>query len=649
MAPKKGAQKGKPTSGQPRAHREPPDTAALSSPTPLHRIALVLVFSLLLLLSLRQVGSPDLGFHLRTGEYILAGHGFPRTDPFTETMHTHRYTDTSWGYDVLVASINRVGGAPALVLVHAALILFTFLMVYLTTRLREADPTTLVLLFLAGVVATETRFEIRPEIVSYAFFAVVLHVLHRYAEGRPVRLWMLPALMLLWSNTHSLYVLGWAVMAAFVVGLWLSNKRFDVTLARWCALAVIVAFLNPYGWRAVAFPFTLLTRFGQQNPFSQTIGEFVSPFAFHTFAQFPFYPESSVWMYRILAFLSGVSMLVLMRRGRWGVVLVGLMVLGLSARMLRNVPLFVVGLLPALVWTLPMERLLAWFRLSRNVRMPLTRGLTAFALLFAVGLGLRVMHNAYYIDARRPERFGLGWSVMRLPIETAEYLRNAHLSGTMLNQLNLGGYFMWAVPQYPVFIDGRLEVVGESFYRYYLNAFHSGAALEACVGEHHVGFIVFPYLEEMELLRRLSEDPRWTLAHVDPVGVVFARTAKNPIAPATLQTAPAVDLGMLPGLGEHPRPNGFQRWLSGFAKTQEFPFDAYQRGLFHIMRREMVPAAGWLAEAIRQSNGAYYEIYLSLAQVLDQLGQRDLARRAFRLVLDQDPTNRIALKRIGGP
>ena len=647
MAPQKGAPRGKPASGPPRRRPEPPDTATLPSPTGLHRVALASIFALALVLSLRQAGSPDLGFHLRTGEYILEGHGFPRTDPFTETLRTHRYTDTSWGYDVLVALLYRLGGAPALVFAHAVLILLVLGVLYRTTRLAAGDPTTLTLALLAGVIAMETRFEVRPEIVSYAFLTVLLHVLHRYALGLPVRLWALPLLMLGWSNLHSLYVLGWAVMAAFVVGLWLARNRFDTTLARWCLAAILVAVLNPYGWRAIAFPFTLLTRFGEQNPFAQTIGEFVSPFALGTFARFPFYPELPIWTYRVLALLSLVSLTLLARRGRWWTVLVGGIVLGLSARMLRNVPLFVIGLLPALVWTLPLEGWLGWLGMSRRVRIGLARGCTLFAVLFALGLGLRVVHDAYYVDARRPERFGLGWSTTRLPVETAAYLKSAHLSGTMLNDLNLGGYLMWAQPA-PVFIDGRLEVVGESFYRYYLDVFHSESALEACVTQRHVGWIVFPYLENMELLRRLSQDSRWTLAHVDPVAVVFARTSANPLPPAALELPPRSDPATLPGLAGHPRAGRLSRWLYGFVAHQTFPFEVYQRGLFHTIRREMEPAAGWLAESIRQSNGAYYEIYLSLAQVLDQLGQRDLARRAFRVVLEEDPTNRIALRRIGG-
>jgi len=444
-------------------------------------------------------------------------------------------------------------------------------------------------------------------------------------------------------------VLGWLVMGVFVIGSWLARKRFDTTLARWCFLAVLIAFVNPYGWRAITFPFTLLTRFGEQNPFAQTIGEFVSPFALRTFAQFPFYPELPIWTYRVLAILSVPAALVMARQRRWWMVFLWLAVGSLSIKMVRNVPLFVLGMLPGLVWALPLERGLAWFRMSAPRRRVVARASTVFAILFALGLGLRVVHNAYYVDARRADRFGLGWSAMKLPIETAEYLKRAQLPGEMLNDLNLGGYLMWAQPK-PVFIDGRLEVVGESFYRYYLDVFHSERTLETCVAEHHIGWIVFPYLEEMDLLRRLSKDQGWILVHVDPVAVVFEKTGAASGPPAPLERPPEIDFRSLPGLAGHPRPGRFGHWLSGFVRDQEIPFAAFQRGLFHTVREEMGPAAGWLAESIRQSNGAYYETYLTLAQVLDQIGERQLARQAFEVVLREDPQNRIALKRTrGGP
>jgi hypothetical protein len=43
------------------------------------RIALVAVFGLLAILATRQVSSLDVGFHLKAGEHILAGNGWPET------------------------------------------------------------------------------------------------------------------------------------------------------------------------------------------------------------------------------------------------------------------------------------------------------------------------------------------------------------------------------------------------------------------------------------------------------------------------------------------------------------------------------------------------------------------------------------------
>ncbi|HET9233319.1 MAG TPA: hypothetical protein VFP10_04200, partial [Candidatus Eisenbacteria bacterium] len=430
-------------------------------------------------------------------------------------------------------------------------------------------------------------------------------------------------------------------------GLWWARRRFDRVLARWCLLGVLAALVTPYGWRTIAFPFTLLTRFGEENPFAQTISEFVSPFALRTLEQFPFYPELPIWTYRILAVLSVFAALALARRRKTWMVLLWAGVLVLSAQMLRNVPLFVVAMVPAMAATLSFERVLVWFRMPPRRRRQVEGSLTAFGLIFALGLGLRVLSNAYYIDTRRLERFGLGWSDLRLPVETAAYARSTPVSGAMLNHLNLGGYFMWALPG-PVFIDGRLEVVGERFYQEYLDIFHSEPALERAVSQYRLGWVVFPFLQEMDLLRRLSKDPRWTLTHMDPIAVVFVRRGEG-VVPASLIVPPTVSSDSLPGLAGRPRDPGWKRWWRGFVKPQEFPFAEYQRGLFHMIRGEWGLSAGWLAEATRKSGGAYYETYLNLAQVLDQLGESQLAQEAFRVVLRDDPGNRIARKRLRSP
>ena len=79
-----------------------------------HTAAAISVFVLLLALALRQVGSPDVGFHLNVGRSILAGDGWPTTDRLTYTLAEHAYVDTSWGYQTLVALTHSLAGAPGL-------------------------------------------------------------------------------------------------------------------------------------------------------------------------------------------------------------------------------------------------------------------------------------------------------------------------------------------------------------------------------------------------------------------------------------------------------------------------------------------------------------------------------------------------------
>src|SRR5215831_920640 len=88
-------------------------------------VALLLSFLVVGLLATRQVGSLDIGFHLKAGEGILAGRGWPQNDTFTYTVNDHPYIDTSWGYQVIIALVHRGLGAPGLVIFHAALILST--------------------------------------------------------------------------------------------------------------------------------------------------------------------------------------------------------------------------------------------------------------------------------------------------------------------------------------------------------------------------------------------------------------------------------------------------------------------------------------------------------------------------------------------
>jgi tetratricopeptide (TPR) repeat protein len=239
-----------------------------------------------------------------------------------------------------------------------------------------------------------------------------------------------------------------------------------------------------------------------------------------------------------------------------------------------------------------------------------------------------------------------------LPIEVAGWLAATPLPGRMLNHLNFGGHLMWAQPA-PVFIDGRLEVIGERFFEEYRRVLGSDEALEAAVARWGIGYVVFPYRTNPELLVRLSRSARWRLVYVDGQAVVFARPAPGlerrvDESARRALSAPAepLQLRAVPGLDGPTRPAALARATQSLIERQHFPDEAFGWGLFHHFRGEYAPAATRFAEAVRASNGRYYEIYHNLGAALARLGHRAEAAACYRIVLDAAPGNTQARRRL---
>ena len=172
------------------------------------------------------------------------------------------------------------------------------------------------------------------------------------------------------------------------------------------------------------------------------------------------------------------------------------------------------------------------------------------AAALTVALTLSVFHDAYYISSRRQDRFGLGWNERTQPVAATQYAQRAGLDGRVLNHLNFGGYLMWAGAR-RVFIDGRLEVMGEEFFDEYRQVLSSEAALERTVARYDIEWLVFPHRINRSLLRALDVDPRWTLAYVDPLAVIFTRADK--VDP--LRVHPGVSQRPVEPLGATPKPS----------------------------------------------------------------------------------------------
>lgn len=618
-------------------------------------LLVVLAFVLIAVFATRELSSIDVGYHLRAGQDFLSGGGWPTQDNYTYTCRDTPFMNSWWGYQVSVALAFRAAGTAGVVLYHEMLLIATFLLTWRTAIVAGADRASLPLLMVTGVIACEMRFEARPEVLSLLFLAAELFILTRRAEGKRAPLWLLPLIMVLWVNCHSFFIIGLGVLGVFLIIGIASRGRLgavDSALLKWTAASIVVCVINPYGAKGLLAPLELLSRFDQSNIFAQSIGEFISPFTMRTTPQMPFFPHWPIYCFRILAVLSVLSWIPLWRMRRYRDIALSALFLLLSANMLRNMPLFVVAVLPGLASAYRLHERLTT---RGNCGRILEGGGLAICSLLAIALALRVIHNAYYIDDRRAQRFGLGWSRLEQPVDAANFMKLANLPGSLFNHLNFGHYLTGAGCG-PVFIDGRLELIGEAFYKEYLGILNDPGKFASAVAKYGFHSVVLPHAIAPTLLTYLLNSTSWRLAYVDHLAAIFVKNSPDaakfvdPKLTAILSEHPsAPPFNQLPGLGGRPRRSGLSHWLHGTLHALDYPREEYSRALFHFIRGDLPTAERLFARVIDRTDGAYYELYLNLGSVLWRQNRRDEARACYRIALEDDPNNALAQKRIGDP
>ena len=199
--------------------RERTGDRAAATPPPRRWIVpclLAVVFLLAAALGWHRIASPDIRFQLSLGRWIAENGSVPRQDPLTYTL-THRpYVDPQWLYQLALWFTHRIAGTVGLVVANTALSLLAFGLLLVRTRRRDG-PWEIVDAALLLLLALGLTWEIRPHVVSWLYLGAVLLVLEAYRRRPGPFIWTLPALMLLWANTHSLFALGWVAMGAYAV------------------------------------------------------------------------------------------------------------------------------------------------------------------------------------------------------------------------------------------------------------------------------------------------------------------------------------------------------------------------------------------------------------------------------------------------
>ncbi len=191
-----------------------------------------LVTALAFLLAFARLDNPDTWWHLAAGRWIARNHAVPSTDVLSFTVPDHPWINLQWLYDLVLYGLHQAGG-PALISLATALgFAFAFALLLINMRPFLGPVASSLLALWVGCIVSE-RFAIRPEVVSLVLVQLTLWVLESARGGRSRRLWMLPLVMLMWVNSHSLFIIGLFVIGCHLVAE--ISRRLRLPPAAWRA------------------------------------------------------------------------------------------------------------------------------------------------------------------------------------------------------------------------------------------------------------------------------------------------------------------------------------------------------------------------------------------------------------------------------
>jgi len=520
-----------------------PAWTRLALPSATDLIFVALLFTLVLSpLAVRLLGDAGIGWHIRTGQQILATHTVPHADPFSSTMQGKPWFAWEWIYDLVVGQLEASLGLNGVVWFSAVVIAAVFAAAFRLLILRGTNLCVALLLYLLAVSASTIHFLARPHLLSWLFTLIWFYVLDSSerespdARGRRVKLWLLPLLMLVWVNVHGGFLVGFVLLAIFWLGAvweWSRTKgsRIEDALLRisaarrarallWAGLlSAAASLLNPYGWKLHEHVYSYLAnRFLMEH-----IDEFRSP-DFHGLAQKCFL----ILLLLTLAGLAGRG-----RELRMSQVLTLLFAVYAGLYATRNIPIsslllaLVVGPLlsrnphaPAHIAAAP-ERPPTFFQRMSAIEAELRGHLwPVAAIIVTFCLAANGGRAGFNIGSSRLMDAHFG--PKRMPVAAVDYLEQHELKGPVLAPDYWGGYLIYRLyPKTLVVLDDRHDLYGAEFFKSYLKLIHAEPGWDDFLRTHHAGCVLLPL--DAPLSSLLVRTGEWKAVYTDEVAIAFVR------------------------------------------------------------------------------------------------------------------------------
>jgi hypothetical protein len=480
----------------------------------------------------------DTGWHIRTGEWIIANGWVPMHDIFSFSKPGSPWFAWEWLSDVLFARLNAMGGLQAVVMFTVLMLSVTFGTLFLLVR-RKANPIVAIAVTVLAAAGSSIHWLARPHLFTLLFLVLFYAALEQVKEGRthlmgvPI-LGALPVATILWTNLHGGFFVGTLMILAYgggeILQLLFSPKTENRTPA-WlkargyflCGLACLAASLiNPYTYHLHVHMAQYL-----RDPWnSEHIMEFFSP---------SFHHPTAIYFEAMLV-MSVAAAIWNLRQGRFTEALLVFVWAHGGLLAARNIPIFMIAAAPPVAAAIqqcllrvPDLNVAAWFRAAAEkfnrlaVETEETDSIGRLHLVSILGL---LLVAALVYAPRPPKKFRAEFDPKSYPAAALATLRSDP-DGRVFTNDEWGDYLIYRLyPDHKVFVDGRSDFYGDDFEAKYVDVLNVKYGWEKTLSGFGVDTILLP--PSAPLSGALKESSRWRVVYDDGIALVFrsgSRTA----------------------------------------------------------------------------------------------------------------------------
>lgn len=465
---------------------------------------------------------PDICFLLASGKWIVENGHLPATDPFSYSTiyHDQPYVIEKWLTEIIFYGLWKWTSAAGLLVFDAIILTITFtIMPYRFLKLNGVSGLKALMLASLSTLTSFCHLAVRPEIFSYLIVAIYLEILMRLRDRKSTfhypSVIALVLLMALWSNLHTLFIVGLMILAFYsgclVVErlLKFTDAKMDWTVPIALALCIPATLANPYGFTLWQY---LPNIFG---PFNDTNNE-MQPIGLAHLTSITLYP---------FFLLIVVSTIIFIKNG--------------LIKPTKSGELFFKLLLPAgiiggikTIRTIPISDLFASAGMAQilgtwsakasaidekidDLCQPMQPFWIAITLAIAGG-------GAYAMTMVIPPEIPQGSAAFHPPLKAIEFIDKNRPQGRLLNDPHFGNVLMWKLDKTPpVFIDSRYNLYGNTLLQDYWKMAENKPEAQQLLDKYAIEWIFLN--PKMQLIKALSQDPQWTVLYQDSEGAIVAR------------------------------------------------------------------------------------------------------------------------------